>query len=336
MRFSVVIALALPFLTSLTTALGQPIQSGSADLLSRYDDELSVRGLVDSLTDYELRSLSHYLDDALDARAGNAPYNVKQKKPKVTAAQQATRKSNARTNAAGNQAKNAVKKADLKKKAETAPKYGKPRSASKQKPNQPGYRAAGRAAGHRLPKQPKTPKPNMVKGQAPSAKAQKKQGEANARKTQRKADGRAKFAPTKEAYRKTTSLPHRKNTFTAPDGKKVSGKDVRTAVFNSHHFSGNKGGAGTASPKPFKNNLQGPAGSKTRPLPKMKGAGKEFPVNTKKGGYQGGGDVGSMRVVTQPKRDGGSSFKGVIGHDTTRKPSDPGFNDHFQVKSRKK
>lgn len=83
----------------------------------------------------------------------------------------------------------------------------------------------------------------------------------------------------------------------------------------------------------------------------MKGSGHEFPVNNKKGGYQGGGDVGTMRVITQPKRNGkfyealgtfrdslsrigGTKFMGVVGHDSSRKPSDPGYNDHIQVKAK--
>lgn len=38
----------------------------------------------------------------------------------------------------------------------------------------------------------------------------------------------------------------------------------------------------------------------------MKGAGREYPVNNKKGGYQGVGDVGGIRVVTQAKQKGQS------------------------------
>lgn len=109
-------------------------------------------------------------------------------------------------------------------------------------------------------------------------------------------------------------------TSSAPVVETVTGKDVRTAVFNSHHFQGNgKGKVRSPSnlvvhvlivrfiqpaPKQFNNHEQGPAHNRHKPLPKMKGPGQEFPVNNKKGGYQGGGDVGGMRVITQAKQKG--------------------------------
>ncbi|TEB23649.1 hypothetical protein FA13DRAFT_1404891 [Coprinellus micaceus] len=192
MRFHRFIASALPLLASVASTLAWVAELDSEDLVSRYadhsdallsrfadyDDELSARddsfGMdseydLRSLTDHELRSLTDYLDDYLEARAKGKPYPVKQAKPKLTKNKQKARKDGVRKDVKTRQANNAGKKKDLQEKAKTERKYGKPRSAKNQKPNQPGYRAAGRKVPHgqpgsRLPKQPKTPKPNMKKG----------------------------------------------------------------------------------------------------------------------------------------------------------------------------
>lgn len=219
MRFSFVVAAALPLLARLTSTLAQPISLESDELAARYDEELDVRDSgFDFAEDYSLREIDDYLDAILEARAKGAPYAVKTKK-KVSAADQKARKDAVKTKVANNQAHNAQKKKTLQKKAETAPRYGKPRSAGKQKPNQPGYRAKGRASGNRLAKQPKTPKPNMKKGDPRSAKSETKQAAANQRTKNRKAAGVKKFADTKAKYKKTTSMPNRKATFTANGSK---------------------------------------------------------------------------------------------------------------------
>ena len=236
MRFHRIIASALPLLASVASTLARVGHLDSEELVSRYtgyDKELSRRdnsfGInseydLRSLTDYELRSLTDHLDTYLEARANGNPYRVKQPKPKLTKNKQNARKDGVRNKVKANQANNAVKKKDLQEKAKTERKYGKPRSAKNQPPNQPGYRAAGRKiphgqSGSRLPKQPKTPKPAMKKGDPKSAKSQARQAAANQRQRDRKAAGRANFADAKKKYGKTTNLPNRKTTFDTKAGK---------------------------------------------------------------------------------------------------------------------
>lgn len=84
----------------------------------------------------------------------------------------------------------------------------------------------------------------------------------------------------------------------------------------------------------------------------MQGHGNEFPVTKQRGGYQGHGDVGTTRVITQPRADGTlyymyfrlilnqrtgtHKFKGVISHDERRPTTHPGYNDHFKLPQRRK
>ncbi|TEB21244.1 hypothetical protein FA13DRAFT_1717127 [Coprinellus micaceus] len=243
-------------------------------------------------------------DDFLEARAKGAPYNVKQKKKSTPAAQKA-RKDAVRTKVSGNQAKNAAKKKD-------PAEQGEDRASIRQA----SLRWKTEAEQARIPCQGADKR---------SPKSAAKQAAANKRTKDRKAAGRANFADTKAKYKKTTSLPSRKQTFSA-NGKKVSGKNVRTAVFNSHHFNGNKGNK--PAPKPFNNHEQGAAGKKHRPLPKMKGAGQEYPIQQQE-----------RRVPRRGRRRndacGGTSFKGVVAHDASRDKSHPGYNDHMQVKAKK-
>lgn len=323
-------ALALPLLSYLTSSLAAPTPSNLANW-----EAYEARSLA---SEFEAREF----EDALERRG--VPYTPRPpKKPKVNHAAQQTRKAAVKARVSSNQAANAVKKTNLKAQhAALGPdhRYGKPRApkkapkvelSKKGKPlTPPGHRAASRAAGHRLPKQPKTPKPNAVKGAPKTAKHINSQKEALARKHARVAAGRANFKHAAEQQKKTDNLPNRKATFTTTGGKKYTGKDVRTAVFNGHHFESNPV---NYKPTGFRNDEQGPAGAKTRPLPHMTGAGREFPVSNARGGYQGTGDVGSARAITQHNpATGRHTYMGVIAHDETRDKTHPGYNDHFEVK----
>jgi hypothetical protein len=260
---------------------------------------------------------------------------VKPRPVKITKAAQQARKNNVRTSVAQRQATNAVTKQRLaaayaqKAAAPGFKPYGKPRTAKNQPPNQPGYRADSRKKGFRLAKQPKTPKPQAVKGARKTEKHERTQAAALAKKKQRIQDGRANFAHAAAQQKKTVNMPSRNVRFTTPGGTQtVTGKDVRTAIFNSHHFADN---LVNRKPAVFENRPQGPPNNRRVPLPKMKGTGTEFPVSNTPGGYQGG-NPGRFRVITQTKPDGSHKFKGVIAHDERLPSTHPGYNDHFLLK----
>lgn len=190
---------------------------------------------------------------------------------------------------------------------------------------------------------PKRPKENMAKGAPQSAKSQAKQAAAKQRITDRKAAGAAKFAPAKAAYAQMTNLPGRRDVFGKKGGEQATGRQVRNAVFNSHHFSPNRPVINAmtnaqarrtplVAPKPFENRPQGPAGNQAPPLRNMNGRpGTEFPIGQNKGGYQAKTDaLGTMRVITQ-----GNQFKGVVAHDPSRAPGSPGYMDHFQARRKR-
>jgi len=197
--------LSLSFLTvAVTQVLSLPLRPDSDLAVRNFEDDIDLL-VRDSL---ELEGRESY-EDSLVRR--DKTYKLKPPVVKNTAEQAKQRKNDVSNKIAKNKAANANKKAHLQKQA--APEYGKPRSAGKQKPNKPGYRAAGRAKGVRLPKQPKTPKPNMVKGQAKSQKAKDTQAKALARKKTRLAEGRKNFGPTAAAHKDTVGLPGRKEKF---------------------------------------------------------------------------------------------------------------------------
>jgi len=305
----------------------------------RSNEIISPRELLErrsGITD-ELEVDSRYLEDDDDLERRAAPYKVKPRPVKITQAAQQARKNGVRTNVAQKQAANAIKKQSLaaqyaqKAAAPGFKPYGKPRSAKKQPPNKPGYRAAGRKTGHRLPKQPKTPKAPAVKGADKTEKHKRTQAAALARKNQNIQKGRANFAYAAAQQKKTAKMPSRNARFTTPGGTQtVTGKDVRTAIFNSHHFSKKPV---NFKPNVFENKLQGPPDRRRAPLRGMKGPGTEFPVSSTPGGYQGG-NPGTFRVVTRTNPDGTHRFKGVISHDERRASTDPGYNDHFRLQNK--
>jgi len=166
-------------------------------------------------------------------------------------------------------------------------------------------------------------------------KSKKTQKDADERARLRKAAGRARIADALSAYHATMNLPNRKDIYnveTNVRGKKgaiqYTGANVRTAIFNMHLHPNNEA---LAQPKIFQNRLQGPAGEKTQPIPTMQGTGLEFPLSQKRGGYKDPRErPGPARAIMQPIPEG-HKFLGVVAHDASRRPSQPGHMDHFLV-----
>jgi hypothetical protein len=178
------------------------------------------------------------------------------------------------------------------------------------------------------------------------AKAKTTQLEAKNRLAQKKATNRAKFDTTREKYHATDHLPNRKSTFTTPGGKKVTGADARRAAWNTHHFTGNPT---NRKPGDFRN----AAGSNNpqRIIKNMKGAGKEFPINNHKHGYQGRPqpvkvkgakprpeNPGPARAIVQKRpKEPTYVFKGVVSHDERKQGQGAagGEHAHHQIKRKK-
>lgn len=171
-----------------------------------------------------------------------------------------------------------------------------------------------------------------------------------------KAANKQKYAKAAKAHRATTNLPARNSVFkvAAGNGKPAqqwSGKEVRKAVFKGHVEAERMKGLSktqakkTGKVKPFSNRLHAAPkpGSGARPIPGMrvdptgatkgKGPGREAGLKNKAKATHPG--PGPARVITQQTKAGHHTFRGVIAHDQSRKPGDPGYNDHFQVKERK-
>jgi hypothetical protein len=158
---------------------------------------------------------------------------------KITAAQQAARKQAVKDKVTANQASNKAKKESLQEtkkanpNAEPNKKGRKAPSPKPGKPSPPGWRANARTKGNILPKEPKTPKPNAVKGAAKTEKALKTQQAANDKTAARKAAGRAKFGDAAAAQRATTGLPPRKGTYNVGKGKSAVSSSAKGF---SHHI----------------------------------------------------------------------------------------------------
>jgi len=342
----------VPFLYSLASSLALPLSSSSeisshesrnledgADLPPRNSFDIEEREPSNGL------AIRDFLGSLIPR--DNRAYRVKKPVVKKTAAQAQQRKENVRQTVKKNQAANKIKKAELHLQAPPKEKpYGKPRPSKKPKDIDPkvgSYRARGRklqpgAQGYRLPKQPKTPKPNAAKGSEKSLKAKATQNKALAQRKAHLSRERNKLNVAAAGHKATVGLPLRKAKFHHDSsGVTHTGKDVRTANFNSIFF---KNHPVNKTPKEFKNRHQGPENAKTRPLAD-KGelrVGHEFPVKAGvRGGYQGG-DKGPVRLVTEDHTENGATvrkFIGVVGHDMTRKKGDPGYNDHFQIHPQK-
>jgi len=330
MHISFLFTLALPFFA----ALARPLPGGQSDLDLRADPldvgALDLRSLSLDLHSLDLRELED-LEALLEARAKGAaprtppprqarhsskPAKAKSKVPaaaphpkapsgKITPTQQAERKKAVKHKVAANQ----KKKADLRDKA------------------------IDRKATNPAVKVPRPPRPPTVKGTPKTAKARNTQQRANEKQQERKAAGRTKFADAAAAHRATTNLPNRKHVYNVHEkvnGKvqsvKYTGEDARRAVFNSHLHKNNPV---NFQPKTFENRLQGPKDNKSKPIPYMKGKGREFPLSKSPAGYKGEAP-GAARVIIQPTKTG-HKFQGVVAHDPALPAGHPGHFDHFLV-----
>ncbi|KAF9482325.1 hypothetical protein BDN70DRAFT_991250 [Pholiota conissans] len=333
----VVPSLAIPVQTSdslSVEARSFELSSDSQAILARdVADEISLFEREDVESDVFARAFD---EEMLFPRA---------KKAKLSAADAKIRKDAMRTKVAHNQANNVVKKAHLQAEAAKLTKpYGKPRKLKYVKEITKkgkehivsGYRAESRAKDHRLPKQPKTPKPNFAKGEhKTNAKAVNSQAAASARRAERKANGRAKYGDAKAIHEQTLkhgNMPARKDQYHVPGVGVLKGKQVRQGAFNLALHEG-KGGK---YPVTFRNDEQGPADARHKPLPHMVGSGKEYPIQ--KGGYHPGDEhLGPVRGIYQDNARGadgkhaGYNLQGVISHDVTRDKSHPGYNDHIAI-----
>ncbi|KAF8190548.1 hypothetical protein BJ912DRAFT_326096 [Pholiota molesta] len=225
----------------------------------------------------------------------------------------------------------------------TGSRYGKPRKPKYTKETTKagtqhitgGYRKEGRAAGRRLPQQPKTPKANFAKGEhLTNAKAVQSQAAATARMQQKKADGRAKHGAAAAIHQKTLqhgNMPGRKDEYHVPSHGVLHGTEVRQGAANLALHDGK----GKKYPVQFSNYEQGAANNRHKPLPNMAGNGLEYPIQ--KGGYHPGNVVGPTRGIYQknpPAADGshnGYNVQGVVSHDVTRDKKHPGYNDHIAI-----
>jgi hypothetical protein len=294
-----------------------------------------------------------YQDDELDVltRAIDEHLFPRATRPKRTAAEAHHRKEAVRTKIATNQAHNAAKKIELQAKTAALPpghRYGKPRKPSQSYKKETtakgkthivsGFRANGRKipegeSGHRIAKQPKTPKPNFAKGDhLTNAKAVQKQAEAKTRLQAKKTAGRNAHATANTRYAQTLAhgnMPNRHDEYHVPNHGVLHGKDVRTGAYNL----GMHDGQGGRYPVTFRNDLQGKPTNRHRPLPHMVGTGHEYPINNAKHGYHPDAAQGPVRGIYQNNPGGGYNVQGVIAHDVTLagKPEDEGYNDHHQI-----
>ncbi|KAF9482324.1 hypothetical protein BDN70DRAFT_991249 [Pholiota conissans] len=259
-------------------------------------------------------------------------------RPKVSKAAQTARKDAVRAKVTHNQGANASKKAALI--AANHPPQGKPaRKKYKKDANghiTSGWRADARAKGFRPPKQPKTPKPNMAKGEhKTNAKAVASQAAANARRQAKKAAGRAHHAPINAIHEHTRThgnMPARDAKYHVPGHGTLKGKAVRTGAYNlaKQEVYGHKK---DKYPVAFKNMEQGPPGGRHVPIPTMAGHGHEYPINNQRHGFHATSteNPGPVRGIYQKNAAGGYNIQGVVAHDTTKKEGDAGYNDHHLI-----
>ncbi|KAJ3513102.1 hypothetical protein NLJ89_g3145 [Agrocybe chaxingu] len=186
-------------------------------------------------------------------------------------------------------------------------------------------------------------------------KAQKaRTAAARTERIKKKGEKKASFQAAAKAHKKTTNLPARTSTFHVPAGggkpaHTYTGKDVRKAVFDSHREAQriktlSKTQAKKSPLKSFSNHPhESPKpGGGAKPLPHMTvdktkkhtQPGREFPLPN----HHNPSTPSPARVITQKTKGGHYTFKGVISHDQSRtdKTKGAGYNDHFQVKERKR
>jgi hypothetical protein len=101
------------------------------------------------------------------------------------------------------------------------PKYTKETTQKGKEHITGGYRKESRDKGFRLPKQPKTPKPNFAKGEhKTNAKAVQKQSEAKDRLKAKKEAGRNAHATANARYKDTLAhgnMPKRNDEYNVPN-----------------------------------------------------------------------------------------------------------------------
>jgi hypothetical protein len=331
-------ALAVPIQSSDSLSVEARSLDFSSDAALLASRDVAEDYLVERDYDYE-DLLSRDIDGDLFPRV------VRPKTAKDHASE--ARKASVKASVAHNQAANAAKKTHLQGEAAKLPegqRYGKPRKPKYTKVTTKagtqhitgGYRKEGRDAGRRLPKQPKTPKPNFAKGEhLTNAKAVRTQAAAKARMQQRKADGRAKHGAAAAIHQKTLAhgnMPGRNDEYHVPSHGVLHGTEVRQGA--AHLALHN--GKGKKYPVNFRNDEQGPANNRHKPLPNMVGPGHEYPIQ--KGGYHpGDNNLGPTRGIYQtnpPAADGshnGYNIQGVVSHDVTRDKTHPGYNDHIAI-----
>ncbi|KAF9472616.1 hypothetical protein BDN70DRAFT_447672 [Pholiota conissans] len=337
---AIVPSLALPIQSSDALTVEARSFDPTSDLVVQLSRDVAEDSLIERYYDYdEVAVFTRAVVQDIFPRGGNG-------KPKLTAEEAQARKDKVKADIAQKQAANAVKKTERKEAFEKLEKNGKPHYYNMPKkvnyktttlPNgnehiEAGYRAIERNKNPptRIPKQPKTPHPDFAKGEhLTNEKAKNSQAEANLRKQQKQADGRAKYGAAAAAHKSETlvhgNMPGRKDEYHVPGQGVVTGKEVRQGAFNAAVQEG-KGGK---YPVEFRNQEQGPADNRHQPLPHMVGSGIEYPIQ--KGGYQPGGAFGNVRGVYQKNAAGGYNLQGVLAHDNTRDKSHPGFNDHIPV-----
>jgi hypothetical protein len=335
MHISFLFTLALPLLAALARPLpgGQP-ESFDLDLRA---DPLDVDALdLRSLSPRELEDLEDLLEARAKGRGGRPPKTPpkrnssppKPAKPKtapvpVAARPRAGAASKKITPSQQKARKDAVKAKVSLNQGRKAEQHAKAVERKKSNPNA---------------KVPKLPKPPTPKGAPKTAKALRTQQAANQRQKDRKAQGKRTFGAAAAAQKATTHLPSRKKIYNVNEkvnGKvqqvKYNGADVRRAVFNSHLH---KNRPVNFQPKTFENRPQGPKGNKSKPIPYMKGKGREFPLSQSPAGYKGE-RPGAARAIIQRTKTG-HKFQGVVAHNPALGGKHPGHNDHFLVKGSKK
>ena len=190
---------------------------------------------------------------------------------------------------------------------------------------------------------------NVAKKAATKTKSAASKAGTKTKNAAKKVSTKAKNAGTKVKDAVNPKGPKAKYHVPAGGGKPgqtYTRKDVKTAVKNANAEHQKLKAPGTSNTqkkksmlKPFGNNnhhVQKPGSPGPNSLPKMKGKGHEYPLRNSAQGPATAKDKGPARVITQENKKGKLKFKGVVAHDQSRKPGDPGYNDHFQIKGGRK
>lgn len=189
---------------------------------------------------------------------------------------------------------------------------------------------------------------NAVKGAAKDPKGTVKNAAKNAKKSAKNA-----VADAKTSLR--TPIIKNKYHVAAGGGKPAqtySRKDVKQALKDLNNPNTSNGAKRRAGLRNFNNrpHVRPNPGSGSRPLPSMRGTGKEYPLHTAAQRTAQPNpelrDKGPARIITQQNSKGKHKFRGVVAHDQSRPIpasaadaiADParyaGHGDHFKVPGR--